>query len=96
VPVTGIIANVLNWASADKAVAPVILVYRIGIDCEASGVVTIPRRLPQPFRRRLRSGRRTINADQLGVVAVLIVRADVVQDISGFHGRSLRADPDGR
>jgi hypothetical protein len=27
---------------------------------------------------------------------VLIVRADVVQDISGFHGRSLRADPDGR
>ena len=89
-------ANVCNWASVDKAVAPVILVYRVGIDGEASGVVTKPRRLPQPLRRRLRSGRRTIHAYQLGVVGVLIVRADVVQDVSGFHDRSLRADPDGR
>lgn len=83
----------MYWALAAEAFAPMILVYRVRIDGEAIRMVTKPRRLPQPLCRRLGSRRRTVDADQLGVLGVLIVRANVVQDVSGFHGGSLCINP---
>ena len=85
--------NVHVWAVAAEAFTPMILVYRVRIDGEAIRMVTKPGRLPQPLRRRLGSRRRTVYADQLGVLGVLIVRANVVQDVSGFHGGSLCTNP---
>ena len=83
----------MYWALAAEVIAPMILVYRVRIDGEAIRMVTKPRRLPQPLCRRLGSRRRTVDADQLGVLGVLIVRANVVQDVSGFHGGSLCINP---
>ena len=83
----------MYWALAAEAFALMILAYWVRIDGEAIKMVTEPRRLPQPPCRRLGSRRRTVDADQLGVLGVLIVRANVVQDVSGFHGGSLCINP---
>ena len=50
---------------------------------------------PQPSGRRHTRWRAKFD-DQLRVLSMLIVRTDVVQDVSDFHGGSLRVDPYGR
>jgi hypothetical protein len=92
--------NVRNWALADirrfrrpgqpEPFLPMIFAEHVPVYVPAVRLLSETRVVREAPRSSLRVALRPVNPNQLGIIAMLVVGPDVVQDKYGFHAAGMR------
>jgi hypothetical protein len=84
------------WSRDAKPFVPVVLVEHVAIYVPAVRMVSEARLTCEPLCGGVSCPLGPINADQLGIVAILIIGPDVLEYKNGFHVGDIRRRDDGR